>query len=83
MKDFNGLVAKKSVLLPTVRPKGIETTLAILSKNEFKYRKLGAYKLIARPEEGAHPRLGLQKGLPKASFWRATPAEESGGPGHC
>lgn len=36
---------KKSVLLTRAELKSVETTLAILSRNEFKYRELGAYKI--------------------------------------
>lgn len=36
------------MLVTRVQPKNVETILAILSRNEFKYRELGTYKIIAR-----------------------------------
>lgn len=44
---------KKFVLLTRVQLKSTETTLAVLSRNEFKYRELSAYKIIVRPGEGS------------------------------
>lgn len=61
------LLKKKSALLTRVRPKDAETTLAIISRNELKYREWGTYKIIARSGEGTWPMLGFQKGLPKVS----------------
>lgn len=70
---------KKSVLLTRAELKSVETTLAILSRNEFKYRELGAYK-ISGGGGGACPRLGGRYDSPKGPPGELLPGEESGGP---
>lgn len=64
------------MLLTRAELKSIETTLAILSRNEFKYRELGAYKIGG----GACPRLGGRYDSPKGPPEELLPGEESGGP---
>lgn len=65
------------VLFTRAELKDIETTLAILRRNEFRCRELGAYTVIG---ERACPRLGCKYDSPEGPPEEPLPGEKAGGP---
>lgn len=65
------------VLFTKAALKDIETTLAILRRNEFRCRELGAYTVIGGR---ACPRLGGRYDSPEGPPEELLPGEKAGGP---